>query len=158
MANQKTKNEDEYNRFVKILDFRLPNYFKKIGLLGAIFILLFLVGYKFLGNTNMSLLVKDVLRTLILLFLLLASLSKDKLEDEFNRYVRFQSYIIAFVCTTVYSIFIPLIALIFDVAITNITNDGTINFYEISSFEVMFILMGQQLLFFETLKRFGRAE
>lgn len=158
MANQKTHNEDEYNRLIKILDIRLPHYFKKIGYTCAILIFVFLIEYKFLGDKTMTLIVKDILRTLILLFLLFASLSKDKIEDEFNRYVRFQSYIISFVCTTVYSIFIPLIGLIFDVAISKITNDGTNNFYEMSSFEILFILMGLQLLFFETLKRFGRAE
>jgi hypothetical protein len=61
------------------------------------------------------------------------------------------------VCAVVYSISIPLIAILLDILITKITGDGTISFYEISSFEVLFILMGLQLLFFETLKRFGRA-
>jgi len=148
-------NEDEYSRLIRILDFRLPHKFKKIGLFGAILIFVFLLGYKFLGSN--TLIAKDVLRTLVLLFLLLASLSKDFLEDEFNRHIRFQSYVLAFVCAAVYSISIPLIAIIFDIIITKITGDGTINFHEVSSFEVMFILMGLQLLFFETLKRFGRA-
>ena len=158
MAKQLSHNEDEYNRLIKILDFRLPHKFKKIGYLGAVLILIFLFGYKLLGDTTLTLVLKDVLRTLILLFLLVASLSKDSFEDEFNRHVRFQSYVIAFVCTTVYSIFLPLIAIIFDVIITKITGDGLINFHDVSSFEVMFILMGLQLLFFETLKRFGRAQ
>jgi hypothetical protein len=53
--------------------------------------------------------------------------------------------------------FLPLIAIVFDIIITKITGDGMVSFYEVSSFEVIFILMGFQLLFFETLKRFGRA-
>ncbi len=110
-----------------------------------------------MGDNTLTLIVKDVLRTLILLFLLFASLSKDQFEDEFNRHVRFQSYVLAFVCTTAYAIFLPLIAIIFDIIITKITSDGAVNFHEVSSFEVVFILMGLQLLFFETLKRFGRA-
>ena len=149
------QNEDEYTRMYKILNFRLPHIFKRIGLLGAFLILVFLFAYKFLGSN--ALMLKDVLRTLILLFLLLASLSKDVLEDELNRLTRYQSYVLAFVCTTVYAIAIPLIALVFDLLITKITGDGTVHFYEISAFEVLFILMGLQLLFFETLKRFGRA-
>jgi len=157
MEKQLSHNEDEYNRLIKILDFRLPHKFKIIGYFGAILILVFLVGYKFLGDNAMTLIVKDVLRTLILFFLLLASLSKDQFEDEFNRHVRFQSYVLAFVCATAYAIFLPLIAIIFDIIITKVTSDGSINFHEISSFEVIFILMGFQLLFFETLKRFGRA-
>lgn len=157
MAKKISHNEDEYNRLIKILDYRLPHKFKKIGYFGAILILVFLFGYKFIGDNNLTLIVKDVLRTLILLFLLLASLSKDNFEDEFNRHVRFQSYVIAFVCAAAYSIALPLIAIMFDIIITRVTGDGSINFHEVSSFEVMFILLGFQLLFFETLKRFGRA-
>jgi len=123
--------------------------------LGAILIFLLLISSKYLGNN--ALIVKDVLRTLILFFLLLSSLSKDKLEDEYNRYMRFQSFVIAFVATTVYSILIPLIAIILDIVITNINGDGYVSFYEISAFEVIFIMLGIQLLCFETLKRFGRV-
>ena len=157
MAKQISHNEGEYNRLSKILDFRLSHKFKKIGYFGAMLILVFLFGYKLLGDNTLTLVVKDVLRTLILLFLLMASLSKDFFEDEFNRHVRFQSYVLAFVCAVGYSISLPLIAIIFDIIITKITGDGIINFHEVSSFEVIFILMGLQLLFFETLKRLGRA-
>ena len=155
MAKQASHNEDEYNKIIKILDFRLPYKFKKIGYIGAILIFLVLLGSKFFGD---ELIVKDVLRTLVLLFLLVASLSRDSFEDEFNRHVRFQSYVVAFVFALVYSISIPLIAIVFDILITKITGDGSINFHEVSSFEVMFILMGMQLLFFETLKKLGSAK
>jgi len=155
MANQ-TYIDNEHSTIYKILNFRLPHKFKAIGILGAILILLFLVGSKFVGSH--SLIVKDVLRSLILLFLLLASLSKDKIEDEYNLYLRFQSFVIAFVFITVYSISIPLIAILLDVAITKITGDGSVSFYEISAFEVLFIMLGIQLLCFETLKRFGRVQ
>lgn len=155
MSTNLSHNEQEYNRLIKILDFRLANSFKKIGLIGAIVIFTILLASKFFDMN--SLIVKDVLRTLVLLFMLIASLSKDSFEDEFNNHIRFQSYVIAFVCAVGYSISIPLIALIFDILITNVSGDGTINFYKVSAFEVMFILLGFQLLFFETLKRFGRV-
>jgi len=157
MSQQLSHQENEYNKLIKIFDFRLPHRFKLIGYLGVILILAFLFGHKFLVDGSLAIITKDILRTLILLFMLFASLSRDTFEDEFNRYVRFQSYVIAFVCAVVYSISIPLIAILLDILITKITGDGTISFYEISSFEVLFILMGLQLLFFETLKRFGRA-
>ena len=147
--------EDEHSKLMKILRFRLPHQFKRIGLIGAFLIFLFLFGHKFFGSN--TLMAKDVLRTLILFFLFLASLSKDALEDEYNRHIRFQSYVLAFVCATTYSIFLPLVALVMDMLITKITGDGSISFYEVSAFEVLFILMGLQQLFFETLKRFGRA-
>ena len=122
----------------------------------AVLLFVFLLGYKFYGGN--TILVKNVCRTIMLLFLLLASLSKDVIEDEYIEHVRSQSYVIAFICAVAYSIGIPLIALILDMLITRITGDGNVQFYEVSAFEVMFMLVCFQLLFFETLKRFGRAQ
>lgn len=147
--------DGEHHKLLKILNFRLPHHFKKIGLIVASLILFFLIGSKFMGD--LSLISKDVLRTLILLFLLLASLSKEVQEDEYSSHIRFQSFKLAFVVAATYSIAIPLIAIVFDLIITMITGDGSVNFYQFSAFEVLFILLGTQLLFFETLKRFGRA-
>jgi len=157
MATGLSHTDKEYNRLIKILDYRLPPKFKRIGIFGALLLLAILVGYKFLGDGNMLPVVKNVMSTLILFFMLLASLSKDEMEDEFNRHVRYQSYVIAFVSAVSYSIILPLITTALDVLITNVSGDGVVNFHEVSSFEVIFILLGFQLLFFETLKRFGRA-
>ena len=155
MAKQLSRIEEEHSKLYGILNFRLHHRFKRLGLLGAIGILLFLIGYKFYGGN--LLLAKDVLKTIMLLFLLIASLSKDELEDEYNKQIRYQSFVVAFVITAGYAIAIPLIALILNVLMTKITGDGSVSFYEISAFEVIFSLIGMQLLFFETLKRFGRA-
>ena len=93
-----------------------------------------------------------------LLCLLIASLSKELFEDEYVQHVRYQSHVIAFVGAIGYSICLPLVALVFDLLITKVSGDGQINFHEVSAFEVMFILVCFQLLFFETLKRFGCAQ
>lgn len=148
--------KDEHTRLMKIINFRFPHQFKKIGLIGAGLILLFLIGYKFYGSND--LLTKDVLRTVMLLFLLVASLSKDTIEDEFIRHIRYQSYVIASVCAVAYSIGLPLVAYGMDVLISQIDTDNVIKFHEISGFEVMFMLVCFQILFFETLKRFERAQ
>lgn len=150
------KYQDEYKTVMKIANFRFPNKYKKIGLVGAIMVFGFLLGYKFLGNND--LLVKDLCRTVILLFLLLASLSKDEVEDEYIDHVRSQSYVLAFIFAVAYSVGLPLISFVLDILITKIRGDGTINFHEVSAFEVMFMLLCFQLLYFETLKRFGRCE
>jgi hypothetical protein len=94
----------------------------------------------------------------MLFFLLIASLSKDIVEDEYLNHVRYQSYVLAFICAITYAIGLPLVAFIFDFLITTITSEGTISFNEVSAFEVVFILVCFQLLFFETLKRLGRAQ
>ncbi len=158
MNQGKTANKyrDEYSRVMKVLNFRFPHKFKMIGLVGAILIFGFLLGYKFIGSND--LLVKDVCRTVVLLLMLLASMSKDKVEDEYIQHVRSQSYVLAFIFATAYSIGMPLISFLLDLLITKVRDGGTINFHEISAFEVMFMLLGFQLLYFETLKRFGRCE
>jgi len=145
----------EHKKITQILNFRLPHQFKMIGILAAALILSFLIGYKFIGDLSMN--TKDVLRTLILLFLLIASLSKDSLEDEFSRHIRFQSYKLAFVFAISYSILIPIVSFVLDLLITKITGDGVVNFHQPSAFEVLFTLLGIQLLFFETLKKLGRV-
>ena len=155
MDNQ-CASQEEHNKLLKIINLRFPHSYKKVGLIGAVLLFVFLLGYKFYGDN--SVLVKDVCRTVILVLLLIASLSKDVVEDEYGSHVRSQSYVIAFICAVTYSIGLPLIALILDMLITGITGDGSIEFYEVSAFEVMFMLVCFQLLFFETLKRFGRAQ
>jgi len=148
--------EEEYSRLMKILNFRLPHRFKRIGLIISVLIFGFLILYKFYGSSN--LIVADLCRNLMLLFLLMASLSKDVVEDEYLNHVRYQSYVIAFICAIGYSVGIPLIAFLMDILIANITSEEINKFYEVSAFEVIFILVCFQLLFFETLKRFGRAQ
>ena len=156
MENQCIRGQEEHSKLMRIINFRLPHIYKRIGLIGAIAIFSFLVFYKFYGAN--TLIIKDVLRTLMIVFLLIASLSKDRFEDEFVQHIRSQSYVISFVCAIGYSIILPLVAYVLDILITNITGDGTISFHETSSFEVMFMLVCFQLLFFETLKRFERAQ
>ena len=155
MENRSCLYENEHNKLMKIINFRFPHKFKKAGILAAVLIFGFLLVYKFSGYSNP--LLSDLCRTTMLLLLLMSSLSKDVIEDEYVNHIRSQSYILAFVCATAYSIVLPLITLLLDVLITNINNEGNINFYEVSAFEVMFMLICFQLLFFETLKRIGRA-
>ena len=148
--------DEEFNKVYSILNFRLPYRFKKLCLIGAALIFVVIIGINFSGITSTVL--KDIMRSLILFLLLLASLSKDQLEDEYNRQLRFQSYVIAFVAAATYAIIIPLLAVVIDTVITKITGDGHVQFYDISAFEVLFIMLGFQLLCFETLKRIGRAQ
>lgn len=156
MGNNSTFYESEHSKLLKVLNFRFANRYKVIGLIGAALIFIFLIGYKFYGAN--TLLIKDVCRTVMLLMLLMASLSKDEIEDEYINHVRSQSYVIAFICAIGYSILLPLIALILDMLITKVSGDGTVSFHEVSAFEVMFMLICFQLLFFETLKKLGRVQ
>lgn len=156
MNKQCTTPPDEYNKLHSLINFRFSHTYKKLALIGALLIFIFLLGYKFYGGN--LLFVKDFCRSVILLLLLIASMSQDIIEDEYVNHVRAQSYIIAFIFALSYAIIIPLIALIFDFLITKLTGDGSINFYEISAFEVIFTLVCFQLLSFESMKRFERAQ
>lgn len=156
MDKQCEQYENEHSKLLKIINFRFPHKYKKIGLISAVALMAFLIINKFFGSN--TLIVKDIIRTLMLLFLLLASLSNDIFEDEYIQHTRYQSYVIAFVIAIAYSIILPLVAYVLDILITKITGEGNISFHEVSAFEVMFMLICFQLLFFETLKRFGRAQ
>lgn len=155
-ANKQNNCQDnEHHKLMQIINFRFPYSYKRIGLIAAAMILVCLVVYKFAGYN--TLIIKDVLRTVMLLCLLVASLSKDKFEDEYIEYIRAQSYVLSFVCTIAYSISLPLIAIVLDVLITKVSGDGQVSFHKTSGFEVMFILICFQLMFFKMLKLFGRA-
>jgi len=130
---------EEHSKLSEILNFRLPHSFKTIGTVGAVLIFSYLLAYKFFGSN--TLVIKDVLRTLVLLFMLIACLSQDRIEDEYSQHIRFQSYLIAFVFAACYYILIPLISIVLDFVITRITGDGVVSFYEISAFEVLFTML-----------------
>jgi len=151
-CNRKT----EYSKLMAILNFKLPHSFKKFGVISALLVFAFLIAYKFMGADLP--LVKDILRGVMLLFLLIACLSKDKFEDEYSNHLRYQSYIIAFVFSTMYAVLIPLIAVVIDLLITKVSGDGVPSFFEISSFEILFNIMALHLFFFEVLKKYGNAQ
>ena len=147
---------DEHNKLSRIINFRLPHGYRKVGMIGAALVMAFLVGYKCYGGDG--LLIKDICRHVMLLLLLMATMCKDPIEDEYIEHIRFQAYVVSFIFAVSYAVLLPLLALVLDLLITKITGDGQVNFYEISAFEVIFTLVCFQLLVFETLKRFGRAE
>ncbi len=155
-ADRSKRCEDEHNKLMKIINYRLPHKFKKIGLISALLIFGFLIASKFLGFNDP--IVKDLCRSAMLVFLLMTSLSKDSVEDEYISHIRSQSYTLAFICATAYSICLPFIVYLMNILIANIRNDESIDFYEVSAFEVLFMLICFQILFFETLKRYGRAQ
>jgi hypothetical protein len=155
MSKQVSSYNEEHEALNKVINFRFPHTFKKVGIIGAVSVLAYLFAYKFIGSN--TLLTKDLLRTLILLFLFVASLSKEKIEDEYTVHIRFQSYIVAFIVTAIYAIVIPFVGFFLEIIIRKITNDGVVNLNDVSAFEVLFMMMAMQLLFFTTLKRFGRC-
>lgn len=147
---------DERSKLYKIINFKFPHSYRKIGILIGFGLLLGLIVLKFTGLEH--LVNKDLIRCLILLSLLIASLGKDKVEDEYASHIRGLSYILAVVCALSYYILLPIIALALDALIVAVSGDGQTSFYEVSAFEVMFSIVGFQLLSNYGLKKIDLAE
>lgn len=140
--------EKERSRIEKMNKFQLPNRYKQIGLYGALFIFGLMIAQKFFDEPSWM---KPALRGLLLGFMLLMSLAKDKVEDEFIDSLRSQSYRLAFILAIVYSLVQPFInygvGILFD---ASETLEG------FSYFQVLFFMLVVQLMFFYQLKRFNR--
>lgn len=140
--------EKERSHIEKMNKFQLPNRYKKIGLYGAFFIFGLMIAKKFFDE---PLWVKPVLRGLLLGFMLLISLAKDKVEDEFIDSLRSQSYRLAFILAIVYSLVQPFIN--YGVGILFDSSEKLEGF---SYFQVLFFMLLVQLMVFYQLKRYNK--
>ena len=92
------------SRQLEKLDF-LPYRYKPIAF---ILLSLSLVGLIFLNFAKADfLLLKEIVKSLMLLSMLLVSVTKEKREDEYTLRQRAKSYIFALVVTVLYAIFQP---------------------------------------------------
>ena len=73
--------EREKNQLEKLNKFQLGNQFKKIGLFIAIGTFALMIGRKYIENSEW---LRPILHGVLLIGLLIISLSKEKIEDEFN--------------------------------------------------------------------------
>lgn len=140
--------ESERRKLEKMNKFQLHHQFKKIGLGIAIGAFVLMILRKYIDDTAW---IKPILHGVLLIGLLLISVSKEKLEDEFVDSLRSQSYRLAFIMAIVYSLIQPLIS--FGVAFVLNENDE-IKFFDY--FQVLFFMLIVQLLFFWQLKRMNR--
>ena len=105
--------ECENRNFDKFKKMQLPNKFRRIGLIIAI---IFFAGLMINAFTINNEEIKPYIKFAILLGLLLISISKEKIEDEFIVNLRMQSYTFAFIAGVVYAIVMPVVNLLFDLA------------------------------------------
>lgn len=140
--------ERERSHLEKMNKFLLPNKFKTIGYYIAFggFGLMILI--KFIEE---PLWVKPILRKVLLLGMLMVSISKDKIEDEFIETLRSQSYRLAFIMAVLYSLIQPVINYV-----VGLFFDKKEEFNDFSYFEVLFFMLIIQLLFFWQFKRFNK--
>ena len=139
--------ESEYHRLQKWQKFKLPNYYKKIGI--GLFILAFLslTVLKFLAIDI------DILRPLLqkglLVSLLLISISKDKIEDELTLKLRAQSYSIAFVVGVLYALVQPWVEFL----LASLLNSEKVDYTDMGDFQLLIFMLLIQLGFFNLLKK-----
>ena len=130
----------------KLANHQIPNSFKKIG--GIIFFSSFilLVGNQlFFEKFNLSIIAKYGL----LIGMFLWSISKEKIEDELILKLRMQSYTFAFLIVVIFTLLHPLMNYLVDFVI----EDNKANISDYGDFEILWLLLGSQLWFFEIQKR-----
>ena len=140
--------ECERNRFQKILNFRLPNSFKVIGILvfAAAFILM-MVRMWFPDQTE---LLREVARKGLVIGMLMASLARDKEEDEQTTMLRAQSYAIAFIVGVLYTLIMPYV----DYGVSNVIKPEGEVLKDLGDFQVLTFMLMIQLMFYHALKRY----
>lgn len=140
--------EKERSHLEKMNKFLLPNTFKTIGYYFTFGVFGLMILKIFIDEPEW---VKPLLRKGLLLGMLLISISKDKIEDEFIETLRSQSYRLAFILAVIYSLVQPVINYLVGLVI-----DKNETFNDFSYFEVLFFMLFVQLLFFWQLKRFNQ--
>ena len=148
MSKQSPICERERTYLEKMNKFLLPKKFKTIGYYIAFGVFTLMILKKFVDE---PLWVKPLLRKGLLFGMLLISISKDNIEDEFIESLRSQSYRLAFIMGVVYSLIQPVINYIVGSVI-----DSNETFNDFSYFEVLFFMLLVQLMMFWQLKRMNR--
>ena len=140
--------ERERNQLEKLNKFQLGNQYKKVGYIIAIGTFFLMILRKYVEDSEW---VRPILHGILLIGLLIISLSKEKVEDEFIDSLRSQSYRLAFILAIVYSLVQPLVN--YGVAVLFNQDDKLQGF---SYFQVLFFMLIVQLMFFWQLRRMNK--
>jgi len=141
--------ECERQRFNKIINFRLPHRFLKIGIviIAISIIAMFVRAFLMEGDTEW---LKGVLQKTLLIGMLIMSVSKDRVEDEMTMTLRSQSYAIAFVIGVVYALVMPYV----EFGVSNVVHSGGESLKGLGDFQVLLFMLMIQLMFYHNLKRY----
>lgn len=139
--------EAEQRRMQKLQQFKLAHHYKKIG---------YIIAFASVGLMFAKILfdepewVKELLRNTLLLGMLIISISKEKIEDEYIESLRASSYRISFVLGVAYALVQPYINYL--VASLIRPEKATLDF---SYFQVLTFMLLIQLMYFAMLKKIG---
>ncbi|MFK5981888.1 MAG: hypothetical protein QM499_03155 [Flavobacteriaceae bacterium] len=145
--NLKSISECEDHRISKFINYKLPNYYKKIGWVGFALLFAILLSTKFFDG-DYSILV-EILKRLLLVFLLIVVMSKEKVEDEMIKSIRSQAFSFAFVGAVAYTLLQPVVNLI----VSSIVKPEKVIFEDLGDFQVLWFMMIVYLVVFMKLKK-----
>lgn len=140
--------EKEKSYVEKMNKFQLHHKYKKVGYIISFSAFALMIAKKFVDEPSW---VKPVLSGLLLVGMLLISLAKEKLEDEYLDSLRSQSYRIAFILVILYALVQPFIN--FGVGLLF---DETEKLEGLNYFQILFYMLVVQLMVFWQLKRMNR--
>lgn len=137
----------ERSTIQKILDFRLPRYFRTLGIvLFAISFLFMFLKSSFPEYTSE---IKEGAKRLMLIAMLFMSMAKDKEEDELTILLRGQSYAAAFILGIVYALVMPYV----EYGVSNLMNSEAEAFKELGDFQILLFMLMIQLMYYHILKK-----
>lgn len=140
--------ERERKGLIKLINFRLPHYFYKIGMIiaGASIVMMFVRAFAFEAEEEILI---DILRKILLIGMLLMSIARDKEEDELIVKLRMQSYTYAFITGVIYALVMPYV----DLGVSNLVHGGGEVYKDLGDFQVLIFMLLVQLMSFSALKR-----
>jgi Mn2+/Fe2+ NRAMP family transporter len=139
----------ERKRMDKMLNFRLPHVYLKIGIaiVATSILVMFWRAFAMDGNTEwLGALTKKGL----IVGMLLISISKDREEDELTVKLRIQSYALAFVIGVIYALVMPYV----DYGVSNVVKPEGETLKDLGDFQVLIFMLMIQLGFYHILKRY----
>jgi len=137
--------ERERIQLEKMNKFQLGNPYKKVGFTVTITSFVLIIAIKYTDNPVW---LKPFLHGILLIGLLLISVSKEKIEDEYIDSLRSQSYRLAFILAIVYALLQPIVNVVVSYVLQQDNEYESFNY-----FQVLFFMLIVQLLFFWKLKK-----
>lgn len=139
----------ERKQMNKMLNFRLPHVYFKIGIaiVATSILVMFWRAFAMEGDTEW---LRALTKKGLVVGMLLMSISKDREEDELTVKLRMQSYALAFVIGVVYALVMPYV----DYGVSNVVKLEGETLKDLGDFQVLVFMLMIQLMFYHTLKRF----
>ncbi len=142
VMNMKSIQDCEEKNLQKLLSFKLPHYWKKIGWSIFVLAMLFIFSLKFFDGEFQFL--KDVTRRVILVSLFIVVLSKEEFEDERVQHLRARAFGMTFLMTAIYILFQPIVNFI----AAFILGEEMELFQDLGDFVILWFMLIMYLLFF----------